>query len=72
MGRTLLTLPALRRYREAAFLSQQELAEKAGIHRSTVIDIENGWVKARLPTLRKLAEALKCLPDDLVGQHSDG
>lgn len=66
MAPTLYALPKLRRYREAAFLSQAELASNAGVARSTIIDIEMGWVKARLTTLRKLARALGCTESDLV------
>lgn len=68
MAPTLYALPSLRSRRTTAFLSQDELAKSAGLSRSTVIDIEMGWVKARLSTVRKLAEALHCAPADLVGE----
>lgn len=51
----------LREARRSAMLSQEELAERAGVGVATVIRIENDQVK-REPhygTLRKLAEALE-------------
>lgn len=57
----------LRRLRRGKAMSQEQLAEKAGISPSTVVEIENG--KRRNPhpsTLGKLAAALDVLPADLL------
>src|SRR6476469_42069 len=50
----------LRRHREAAALSQEALAEKAGLSARAISDLERG-VKTRphLETVRLLAEALR-------------
>lgn len=49
----------LRDARKAAGLTQQELADKAGLARMTVVRIENGHQEgANLATLRTLADAL--------------
>lgn len=47
--------------RRVAKLTQQELAEKAGINANTVSTIEkNGIENVKVCTLRKLAAALEC------------
>jgi transcriptional regulator with XRE-family HTH domain len=58
---------ALRRRREDAWLTQQELAELAQVHRTTINTIENGKdTSPRMSTLLALARALKVHPDALV------
>ena len=53
--------------REEAFLSQRELAEKAGLNHNTVWRIESGGVVDAHPrTIRKIAEALSVDPAFLV------
>lgn len=57
----------LRSKRAEADLSQETLAEKAGVNKDTIVKYEGG---ARVPgsdTLVKLAEALGCSPDYLLG-----
>jgi DNA-binding XRE family transcriptional regulator len=56
----------LREIREARFLSQAELAERAGLARLSVIRIEKGHVRPRLWTVRRLAETLGVAPADLI------
>ena len=57
----------LRRARERGFLSQRELAEKAGVTYVTVWRIENGVTgPARPSTIRRLAAALGIDPAELV------
>ncbi|TVU70076.1 helix-turn-helix domain-containing protein [Cobetia crustatorum] len=51
----------VRRLRLAAELSQQLLAEQAGISRRMLVNIEKGDVNVSLSTLDKLAEALGVL-----------
>jgi transcriptional regulator with XRE-family HTH domain len=58
----------LREARRRAMLSQEELAEKAGVGVATIIRIENDQVK-REPhygTLRKLARVLEIEPTELL------
>jgi transcriptional regulator with XRE-family HTH domain len=57
---------ALKRHREAARLTQRALAERAGIHYTSVAKIEAGLAQdAELTTLKKLAKALDCRVVDL-------
>jgi CheY-like chemotaxis protein/DNA-binding XRE family transcriptional regulator len=50
---------ALKTWRGKSGLSQEELAWRAGLHRSYVADIERGARNASLKTIEKLAKALK-------------
>jgi len=49
---------AIKRWRERAHISQEELAWRAALHRSYVADIERGMRNASLQTIEKLANAL--------------
>ena len=60
--------PQLRRIRDQRSLTQQELADKAGVDRATVSRAERG-LNVRAPILRKLARALGVSPATL--QRSD-
>lgn len=60
------TLHPLAAWRKAAGLTQAELADKAGLRKATVSDIENGKLDPRLSSLRALAAALKVDIDDIV------
>ena len=53
--------------RERAFLSQRELADKAGLNHNTVWRIEgSGAAEVHPRTIRKIAEALSVEPASLV------
>ena len=52
--------------RERAFLSKRELAERAGLDRSTIGRIEDGVTEVYPRTIRKIAEALSVDPASLV------
>lgn len=52
--------------REMQVLSVRELAEAAGVSKTTVSNIENGHAKAYPSTIRKLAKALQVEPQELV------
>lgn len=58
----------LRNIRDAKFLSQRELAEKAGVSPTTINQLETGKAEAQPRTVRKLAEALGVEPGELVGE----
>lgn len=51
----------VRRLRQAAGLSQQSLAERSGVSRRMLVNIEKGDVNVSLGTLDRLAEALGVL-----------
>lgn len=55
----------LRTLREERMLTQQELAAEAGLTITTVSRIETGKVKPSLRTIRALAKAFRCSPQDL-------
>jgi transcriptional regulator with XRE-family HTH domain len=63
---TVVKLTRLRAARERKALTQDELAELAGVSRQTVVKIEGG-LEPRPPTVRKLAAALGVTPADLMG-----
>ncbi len=57
----------LRTERRRAALTQEELAEKAGVGIATIARIEGGRMEEpRVSTLRKLAKALGIEPRDLL------
>ena len=51
---------AVRWAREMAGLNQTQLAQRAGLSRTLVVEIEGGTRNATPANLRKLAEALNC------------
>jgi transcriptional regulator with XRE-family HTH domain len=55
--------------RERAFLSKRELAERAGLDRSTIARIEDGVTEVYPRTIRKIAEALSVDPVSLTPQE---
>ena len=61
----------LRHWRQRRLLTQEELAEKAGVGVATIARIEAGQ-GARISTLRKLARALDVTADELLGEDGEG
>jgi transcriptional regulator with XRE-family HTH domain len=60
----------VRTTRERAFLSQRELADKAGLNHNTVWRIErSGAAEVHPRTIRKIAEALSVEPASLVPEE---
>lgn len=57
----------VRELRGARDLLQQELADKAGVSRQTVVNLENGRHVPETATLSKLAKALDVSLGELVG-----
>jgi transcriptional regulator with XRE-family HTH domain len=65
---------AVRVLRERRGLSQESLATQAGVHRSTVLHVENdSSAKAgpALDTVERLARGLNLTPSDLIA-YADG
>ena len=56
----------LRRLRDERYLSQAELALKAGVSKNTLVRLENDKTVAIPRTVRKLAQALGVQPHDLA------
>ena len=48
----------LKKARARRLLTQEELAEKAGVSPSTIVNIERDQAEPHFSTIRKLAEAL--------------
>jgi transcriptional regulator with XRE-family HTH domain len=57
---------AVRARRKALHLSQEALADHAGIDRSHMGKIERGERNVSMLNVAKLAEALSCRPSDLL------
>ncbi len=57
---------AIRRFRKAQGLSQEELAEKVGISTTHMSHIETGNTKLSLPVLVRLAEVLDVQTDSIL------
>jgi transcriptional regulator with XRE-family HTH domain len=62
-----LDLPRLRRIRQGAVMSQEELAERSGVARDTISKLETGRRGAYPSTIRKLAAGLEVRPQMLIG-----
>ena len=55
------------RARTKRLLTQDELAEKAGVSQSTIANIERDNAEPQFRTIRKLAKALDIDPTELLG-----
>ncbi len=62
----------LREARIARGMSQEQLANRAGIHRTHISLIERNHRSVRLETLERLALALNIEPADLIPHASRG
>jgi len=64
---------AIRKYRMERGWSQEKLAERAGLHRTYVADIERGVRNVSLRNLDKMAKAFEITLCDLfIGIAGDG
>jgi transcriptional regulator with XRE-family HTH domain len=53
-----MLLPGLKKHRILVGLTQEELAQRVGMHRVSIVELENLKRPARPRTLKRLAEAL--------------
>ncbi|HKH37701.1 MAG TPA: helix-turn-helix transcriptional regulator [Rubrobacter sp.] len=58
----------LKAARVRRLLTQEELAKKAGVSPSTIVNIERDQTVPHFRTIRKLAEALDVDPTSLLGE----
>lgn len=65
-------LPRLRVIRQSKLMSQRDLAAASGVALSTINRLEHGQQLARYVTVRKLAEALKVDPHEILGATGQG
>lgn len=67
-GNTLLeaVCKSVHERREMLGISQEELAHRAGLHRTYISDIERGARNPSLKTLTRLADALELATSDLI------
>ncbi len=61
----------VKRERERALLTQQELAERAGVGLTTLNRIENDHAEPHFRTIRKIAKALGVDPRNLIPEGDD-
>ena len=61
----------VKRERERALLTQQELAERAGVGLTTLNRIENDHAEPHFRTIRKIAKALDVDPRNLIPEGDD-
>ena len=58
----------LKEIRTRRFLTQEELAEKADVSHSTIVNIERNHAEPQFRTIRKLAKALDVDPIEFLGE----
>lgn len=59
----------IRKYRHKRNLKQSELALLVGVNRTAVTKWESGAAEPRTSRLLKIADALRCSVDDLLGNR---
>lgn len=59
---------AIRRIRERKGLSQEELAHRAGVHRTYVGGVERGERNPTVESLKKIADGLGVAPEEVLAE----
>ena len=59
----------LRKRRQQRGLTQEKMAMRVEVHRTTYVRYERGDVQPSLETLCRLAEVLECTTDTLLGRE---
>lgn len=62
----------VRALRERAGISQEALADRAGLHRTYVGSVERGERNISLANIHRLADALGVPPSELLGTDDEG
>lgn len=60
----------IKRFREGAGLTQEELADKVGVARSTVTQWENGWSSPRMGMVQRLAGVFGTTTAEIVAERT--
>jgi DNA-binding XRE family transcriptional regulator len=55
----------LKEARSKLYMTQQELADKTGLNKMTIIRLETGKNKPKFKTAKLIAKALKMKPEDI-------
>ena len=58
----------LRKYRESKGVSYEYVAEKTGLHRTTISQYERGMICPSLYSLIKISEALEFNPEEYISK----
>jgi transcriptional regulator with XRE-family HTH domain len=58
----------VRRYRYLKTMTQEQLAEKAGLSAAAIVRLEQNKTEPHVSTIRKLADALEIEPAALLGE----
>ncbi|MFH7028646.1 MAG: helix-turn-helix domain-containing protein [Heteroscytonema crispum UTEX LB 1556] len=61
----------VRRHRQMLSISQEELADRCGLHRTYISEIERGRKSASLKALLAIASSLGCPPHVLIKEAED-
>ncbi len=61
----------IRAKREHRFMTQDQLADQAGLNRDTLSRIERNMVEPRFSTIMKLAKTLGVDPHELVDEEAE-
>lgn len=64
----LTTVKNIRRMRLKRGWSQEELADRCGLHRTYIGSVERGERNITLATLERIAKALDVLPQNLISE----
>lgn len=59
----------LRKLRQARGISQERLAEMAGLHRTYISSVERSQRNISIDNIARLAKALDVLPEKLLGEE---